>query len=493
MHQQNIEEMYSTVKENTGFDVVIIVSSSNKQAKFWQQRLTATSTAIIGRQTRIVSVHEDWPGGAGQLLGTLYAWKKAQKVINLNEIMAGGGTVAMYHTAGKGTRMAPLPASEDNNKSAIKLPRMIDVSGIKLPLTVLEAVIFQTGIFASSRTGRLCVFWGDQVFIPSNPVDFARTHHGEILDIRSAIPSDEETWKHDWQSYGLIIPADGGDVLQREKQNWEEVQAIIQQEGANVDPFGNIVLGKSLGCFTLSTELLSALLDEFENELSTRQGKLDTDPHLWMPLTSEADEFVFRGGDPIYWDRINHLKERFLTHQGHSMRLFGDTDIGSETLWWDYGQVRLYHHNFLKALDDSFEGQCLRKFFDLESHWIREQTTDDCHVENSIMIDSRSSGTIRDCLFVNSRADNIDVSSCVLINSILSEVKAKESLIYNCTHLIDTDLGIGAIVSDMFTPPHGRIRMKTEMERDGKEDWEICLPGNPYSYADLARLVDESY
>lgn len=492
MHQQNIEKMYSIVNDGSGFDVAIIVSSNKKQSEFWQQRLNVTAKNIIGEKTRVISLQEDWPGGAGQLLGTLYAWKKAQQVTDVYSVIVNGGTVAMYHTAGKGTRMAPLPAVEANNKSAIKLPRMIDVAGIRLPMTVLEAVIFQTGIFAASRTGRLCVFWGDQVFIPSNPVDSDQAHHGEILDIRSTIPVDEENWVRQWQSYGLIIPADNGGVLQREKQKWSEVQELIQQEIIRKDSNGDIVLGKSLGCFTLSYELLSALLTEFEAELSAKQGKLDSDPHLWMPLTSEADDFVFRGGDPVYWDRINRFKERFLSYENSSMGLFGDRDIGTDTLWWDYGQVQLYHRNFLKALEDSSEGECLRKFYDLDRFRVMSSSSDGCQIENAIIIDSSASGDIKNCLLLNSRADSINISGSVLINSIASNIKANESLIYNCTHLIDDDLGQGTIVSDIFLPPHGRIRMRANMEQDGKEDWDTILPGNPYSYAQLAKLVDEN-
>ncbi len=488
MHQQNIQNMYTAVETNHGFDVVIIVSSSRDQAEFWQQRLKATSGSVIAQETQIISVEEDWAGGAGQLLGTLYAWKKAQATFDLNSVLEKGGAIAMYHTAGKGTRMAPIPAAESNNKSAIKLPRMIDITGMKTPMTILEAVIFQTGIFAASRPGRLCVFWGDQVFIPSKPVDFTEMHHAEILDIRSEIPPDEESWAKYWQSYGLIIPTDSGEALQREKQTWYELQELIEKGTARPDASGKIVLGKSLGCFTVSGAMLSALLEEFAPELSARQGKLDTDPHLWMPLTSEAADFAFRGGDPIYWDRMNQFKERFL-EQSPELKLFVDKDIGTDTLWWDYGQVQLYHQNFLKALEDSFEGKCLRQFYDLEAHWIKDSETGECKIENSILIDTHATGKISHCVLMGSRADTIDISNSVLVNSVLAEVQADQALMYNCTHLINTNLGTGSVVADIFLSTHGRIRMMTELGNDGKDAWEMVLPGNPVSFEELAKLV----
>jgi hypothetical protein len=75
----------------------------------------------------VLAVSEDWAaGGAGNGLGTLYAWKKAVQYakennkVDLEALMAAGDiSAALYHTAGKGTRLAPLPASENNNKPGV--------------------------------------------------------------------------------------------------------------------------------------------------------------------------------------------------------------------------------------------------------------------------------------------------------------------------------------------------------------------------------------
>jgi hypothetical protein len=59
-------------------------------------------------------------------LGTLYAFQKACKVAKekynvdlADELKSGNVSAALYHTAGKGTRLAPLPASENNNKPGV--------------------------------------------------------------------------------------------------------------------------------------------------------------------------------------------------------------------------------------------------------------------------------------------------------------------------------------------------------------------------------------
>ena len=85
-------------------------------------------------------------------LGTLYAFSKAAavalktfKVDILSDLKEGKISVGLYHTAGKGTRLAPLPGAENNNKPGVKLPATTIVAGKSVPMTILEAVIKQTG------------------------------------------------------------------------------------------------------------------------------------------------------------------------------------------------------------------------------------------------------------------------------------------------------------------------------------------------------------
>ena len=51
-------------------------------------------------------------------------------------------------------------------------------------------------------------------------------------------------------------------------------------------------VGTSLGSFSVDHAILSALLSEFSAELAAKEGKLDTDPHFWMPMTLPRDGYV---------------------------------------------------------------------------------------------------------------------------------------------------------------------------------------------------------
>jgi hypothetical protein len=121
------------------FDVTIICTTDDHQADYWTKRLsegicrgTSSDNDGNGDDNRsifplVLAVSEDWAdGGAGNGLGTLYAFEKAcrvaQEKMNLNlkeELMQRRVSAALFHTAGKGTRLAPLPASENNNKPGV--------------------------------------------------------------------------------------------------------------------------------------------------------------------------------------------------------------------------------------------------------------------------------------------------------------------------------------------------------------------------------------
>jgi hypothetical protein len=127
-----------TLPENV-FDVTVICCTDDHQAEFWMTKLkhgahgaSSSSSSSSSVFPLVIAVSEDWsdPSGAGNGLGTLYAWKKAcdyaksSSTVTDNpdlESLLQQGTIsaALYHTAGKGTRLAPLPASENNNKPGV--------------------------------------------------------------------------------------------------------------------------------------------------------------------------------------------------------------------------------------------------------------------------------------------------------------------------------------------------------------------------------------
>ncbi|CAE8618345.1 unnamed protein product, partial [Polarella glacialis] len=106
---------------NKGYDVNIVCTSDGNQALYWEQKLSAGRGTVIPMSSVVIAVDEDWDGGAGNFLGTLYAWQKAcaehkaRTGEDLAELLRAGKSMALFHTAGKGTRLAPVPGGENNN------------------------------------------------------------------------------------------------------------------------------------------------------------------------------------------------------------------------------------------------------------------------------------------------------------------------------------------------------------------------------------------
>lgn len=291
-------------------------------------------------------------------MGTLYAVQKASALAQtqlgrsiLAELTAGSISVGLYHTAGKGTRLAPLPGSENNNKPGVKLPITVTVGSVEAPITILEAVIKQTGCYAKSRLGRLSVFWGDQVFIPTAPVTYTVNYHADILCSLGPMMTEDEWKDKGMEKYGLIAQCEGGKAAQVEKVTHSTAVQLLSSLGAIRS------VGASLGSFSVSWQLLNALLNEFASELAAKEGKLDSDPHLWMPMTLSKEAYlhlmkqkgIAETQSEAHFERIQRMLAQFYAQHadGHNLGLFGPVDVGQGVYWWDYGQLKLYQKNTL--------------------------------------------------------------------------------------------------------------------------------------------------
>ena len=372
--------MAATVREmdaSQGFDAVVVCTSNVAQERYWQTRLQATAGQAAKSGAIVVAVHEDWAAdGAGNGLGTLYAYAKAKAKAqasghDLDALLARGGTVGIYHTAGKGTRLAPLPGAENNNKPGVKLPSLVDLPAdpatgapaSTTELTILEAVVRQTGVYAKHRPGRCSVFWGDQIFVPSAGHNPSGAHHADILAQMGPMP-DEADWKaKGLDKYGLIAVNAAGEAAQVEKVSYDTATRLLAG-------FGQLAaVGPSLGSFSLGAEMLSSLMTEFAPELEAKTAKMDSDPHVWMPMTLEKKAYVSvmvtkdetEAMAGAHWDRMAAFKAKLLA--SHPDRgLFGAIDVGEKCYWWDYGQLGLYRKNNALAMEASEEAAALREY-----------------------------------------------------------------------------------------------------------------------------------
>ena len=488
MLYDNVQKIDQIPAKERGMDIVIVSTSNSSQADFWQKRLNETGKDLLPSGTLILVIEEDWRGGAGNGLGTLYAYQKAriqaktQYGIDILQRQAEGAAVALYHTAGHGMRLYPLAASEYGNKSGVKLPAMIDKSA----LTVLEAVIKQTSIFASSRHGRLSVFWGDQLFIPSKSCDYEPRHHVDILAMVGEMPSKQEWEQRRLESYGVLALEKSGDAKLLEKSDFGTIKSLISSKKISVE--GGV--GISMGSFSLSLPILKALLEEFSAELDAKQGKLDTDPAFWMPTTLDFETYLSimnKKNQPqeqtkkIY-ARMKRFKEEFCA--GHpELAYFGVVDIGNRCYWWDYGTVDNFFQNNLKLISLGSEGEVMRKFFKISPP---ENLPEDlvCDQSSCLVDCNIKSGKIKNSVLIGVTADYLEVENSVIVNGVFKEIEAKDSLLYNVIEEQKKCCESRVIRADIILD-NKHLKLYSQFGHDGKAEWKIRLPGNSYSWEEM--------
>jgi hypothetical protein len=156
--------------------------------------------------------------------------------------------------------------------------------------------------------------------------------------------SPEEWTARGMEKYGLVAQAANG-AAQVEKVTHATAVKLLAGLGEIIS------VGVSLGSFSVSALMLVTLLSEFAPELSARIGKLDSDPHLWMPMTLShaaylqlmGEKGVSEGEASAHHTRIQNMLVTFNATEGaNKLALFGAVDVGQGIAWWDYGQLKLY-------------------------------------------------------------------------------------------------------------------------------------------------------
>ena len=505
--------MAATVKQmdgREGFDAVVVCTSNLAQEQYWQDRLVATRGQAAKKDAVIVAVHEDWAAdGAGNGLGTLYAYAKARAKAkaasgcDLDALLAKGGSVGIYHTAGKGTRLAPLPGAENNNKPGVKLPSLVDVGGSHAELTILEAVIRQTGCYAPRRSGRCSVFWGDQIFIPAKGHAESGGHHADILAQMGPMPSEAEWKAKGLDKYGLIAVNEEAEAAQVEKVSYETANELLKTFGAVKS------VGPSLGSFSLSGEMLAAMLQEFSAEIEGKEAKMDSDPHFWMPLTlsKEAycsvmvtkDETAEQAGG--HHDRMQAFKAKLLA--AHPNRgVFGAIDVGEGCYWWDYGQLKLYQKNNMLAMEESEEAKALRDYLKIPAGGVQASAVTGVKVTgNSLVLASNiKGGSVNHSIASNVTTGKAEVNDCMLINVTARSIKANNCIVYNVVD--DSEEGLvlpdGAVYTNVFVPGREKLVQTSSVSTDGGKVFKVKMTPNPYSFNDVYKMnqstdVKEAY
>jgi hypothetical protein len=314
------------------------------------------------------------------------------------------------------------------------------------------------------------------------------------------MPSAEEWKEQGLDKYGCIATkADGSVFKQLEKVSFEE--ATQQLEGSGVER-----VGPSLGSFSLSYDFLMALNAEFATELSSKAGKMDSDPHLWMPLTLSSEEyaelalkkelFKTKEAADAHRSRVNSILKKF---ELGALSVFGAVDVGKHNSWWDYGQLQLFQQNAILLTKETEDARLMRKFFGIpDAKRVSDDSSlGDCSVDASSAVTSTTaaSGSIASSVTADVCCKEISAEGAVLVGVYATKIVAgKGSVAYNIVDRSEGGLvlgenevkvGVFSPSSGVFWSGPGYYEMKSDLKTDGGKAWKERVSGNDKSFEEV--------
>jgi len=265
-------------------------------------------------------------------------------------------------------------------------------------------------------------------------------------------------------------------------------------------------VGPSLGSFSVSYDLLMALQAEFAKELGKKAGKMDSDPHLWMPLTLSPEAYAelalkkelfgSTAEADAHQKRVNSILPKL---ESKEMGVFGAVDVGSDNSWWDYGQLVLYQQNAMLLTEESEDAKLMRRFFNVpdKTRVSDDSSLGECSVDGSSVVSSTTalSGSIVSSVTTDVCCKEISAEGAVLVGVYANKIRAgKGSVAYNIVDKSEAGLvlgedevrvGIFNPSDSMWTSDPAYLEMKSNLATDGGKAWKERVLGNTKSFEDV--------
>ena len=291
------------------------------------------------------------------------------------------------------------------------------------------------------------------------------------------------SWAHTPFRYGLIAVNTRNQAAQVEKVSYDTATRLLAS-------FGDIKsVGTSLGSFSVSKELLAVFLEGFSKELSSKTGKLDSDPHLWMPLSLGENEYVELMGQKdvgaeesrAHYKRIANMMKSF---DMGTKGLFGAVDVGGSACWWDYGQLKWYQKYCLRMRDADDEAQLMRKFYGVTLGVQASSVGASVDGASCVSKCNIASGSIVASVLMDVDAECVEADGAILVGVTAGGkvVAPRGAIVYNVTAPGDLILTEKDVQVGVFDTKGKMKLMRSASDVDGGKAWKKVVNGNGESF-----------
>jgi len=230
--KHNIDSMRSvlTASEYTGYDVIIVNSSTPEEAEYQQKVLEkafmgrTTGNAAMGNKVCILSVLDE--AESGQIIGQMNAWRRAVDMFkdwatangleqnSLDRLFEEGKVkIASYHNGGKGERASPATQALGNSRGAQKIVGKVNNAlGESLDMELILSVVLETAPLARTNDGaRIDTIWTNQIAFGT--VDFLNVERTNYLIDKLVVRVPETPKKKDLFDYGTAVLDESGKLV----------------------------------------------------------------------------------------------------------------------------------------------------------------------------------------------------------------------------------------------------------------------------------------
>lgn len=513
----NIDLARANITSSDNVKIVVLISGSENDRRYWEERLKRTSPHIFAKDgsVRILSLCEktDKKERAGNFLGTLSAYSRMKKELAASGVDLKDTVTLIGMIFGRGERMSPFTQIEGGCKPAIaSTAANFEIDNTKIPLSEIEeSLMFFSPVagYLEKRGFRgVLDKWGDETEIPSIdlgciPGDENILKTCDIIKFISVVEITETRAKEkDWVAYNEV----GNILTQVSRSDKKTVISGLKKSGAGSRA------GISLGPVAVSYDVLDIALEVFADEIKKPGVYFDFDPYLLKAFAFKGDRakwdaalmgdkalLSLAGPDgmvPDLFEKVCKVRETFRDKYGRELNL-KTLDLGSDIFWLDMGQHDHLREKYLSLNDKSSSGTIARRIENIPDK--RDENGNiiansrialGISVKDSVIINSNidGTGTITNSVIKDSTLGDVEItgSFVVLSHRTGRTVMKKHSGIYRSLGskldelVLEEGMRHGTLLTD--DGPVGMLVSETTDLRDKKNTYDVPIFGNSMSF-----------
>jgi len=401
--QRNILTCRDIIQQNWGPGVVNVVSGSEDDQAYWQERLQNTNQDVfrIDGSTRIFSFTEKTR--KGNFLGSVKAWIELQNALEGQPLPP---MILMTMVFGQGKRLSPFTQALANRKPAFPTPMCSTNQALYLStadVAAMSATLWQYHLASNGFKG-LIIKWGDEAVVPGKIWGAGTANYKEIDGVRfvwQTEPTEDLAREKEWVEYDAVTSQM---TFQYTRQGLDSLRERLSQGGKDRK------IGVNLGSLAISYPLMQVMEEVFGRDVADEAKWVDWDPYTWIALSCreaveweaerEREDRMGKSGIlelekrlPDFYPKIHQVGEIF-QERFRRYPAIGVLDFG-EPYWMDWGLHLSLRRSLDTLITDSDLGIASRELFHLPQE--RDQNGNiilcssippSADIRNSVLVDT---------------------------------------------------------------------------------------------------------